>query len=351
MVTFISQSKIFKNEEVFSPEHLPEMLPHRENQIKQLADNLLPASKGRKPQNTFIFGSPGIGKTAVAKFVFREFEEYSGIKTIYMNCWDFNTSLAVLSKIVSDFGMFVQRRGWARDEVILRLIEALEKSKKALIVCLDEVDQLIYKDQKVLYDLLRLNQYVKNPIGLIFISNNPHIFANLEPRIMSSLSLEEIEFEPYTLQEMRDILQERVEYGFYSVEEGVVALASAHAINKGGDVRVGLECLLKAGRLAEKETSDKVKVLHVKKVLKTVDEVKPRILKEKITDVEKLILDILNNEKKTLTFDEIYDIYSKNVESPLTKRMFREYVNHLESINLIKIGKRKFNRSRFILKV
>ncbi len=349
-MTFEEESKIFKNEEVISPEYLPDMLPHREQQIKQLADNLLPASRGRKPQNIFIFGSPGIGKTVVSKYVFREFENYSGIKTIYMNCWDYNTSLAVLTKIVSDFGMFVQRRGWAKDEIIARLTEALEKSKKSLLICLDEVDQLIYKDQKVLYDLLRLNQYVKNPIGLIFISNNPHVFVNLEPRIMSSLSLDEIEFKPYTLQEMKDILQERVDYGFHSVEEGVVALASAHAINKNGDVRVGLECLLKAGRLAEKEASDKVKVIHVKKVLKTVVEVKPKILKEKVTNVEKLILDIVNHNKNKITFDEIYRIYEETVQSPLTKKMFREYVNHLDSVNLLKIGKRKFGKSKFILK-
>ncbi len=340
MVLYQEESKIFKNEEVLSPEYLPDILPHRENQIKQLADNLLPASKGRKPQNTFISGSPGIGKTASAKFVFREFENYSGIKTIYMNCWDYNTSNSVLTKIVSDFGMFVQRRGWAKDEIISRLIEALEKSKKSLLVCLDEVDQLVYKDQKVLYDLLRLNQYVKNQIGLIFISNNPHVFANLEARITSSLNLDEVEFKPYTLQEMKNILQERADYGLHSVEEGVVALASAHALNKNGDVRVGLECLLKAGRLAEEENSDKVKVVHVKKVLKTVDEVKPEILKERVTDVEKLILDIVD-KKEQITFDGLYDEYIKSVGSPLTKRMFRDYINHLNSVDLIKISKKK----------
>lgn len=350
-MTFEEESKIFKNEDAVSPEYLPDMLPHREQQIKQLADNLLPASKGRKPQNTFISGSPGIGKTASAKYVFREFENYSGIKTIYMNCWDYNTSLAVLTKIVSEFGMFVQRRGWAKDEIISRLTEVLKKSKKSLLICLDEVDQLIYKDQKVLYDLLRVNQYVRNPVGLIFISNNPHVFANLEPRIMSSLSLDEIEFKPYTLQEMKDILKERVDYGFHSVEEGVVALASAHALNKNGDVRVGLECLLKAGRLAEKEASDKVKVIHVKKVLKTVGEAKPEILKGNVTDVEKLIVDIVSGNKNTMTFDDIYRIYEGTVQSPLTKKMFREYINHLDSINLLKIGKRKSGKSRFILKV
>lgn len=95
------ESSIFKNEEILSPNHLPELLPHRENQIKLLANNLLPASKGRKTQNVFIYGFPGTGKTASIKYVFREFKDYSGIKTVYINCWDYKTATAVLSKIAN----------------------------------------------------------------------------------------------------------------------------------------------------------------------------------------------------------------------------------------------------------
>lgn len=342
--------RIFKNEDILSTDYLPDILPHRENQIKQLAYLLETAERGGKSQNIFIFGSPGIGKTVSVKFVFREFENYSGVKTIYINCWDYNTSTSILSEIVSGMGMFVQRRGWAKDEIMSRLLESLNKSKKALMICLDEVDQLIFKDQKILYDLVNLNERVKNPVGLIFISNNKHVFAGMEPRIYSRLGLDEIEFKPYTLQEMKDILQERVNYGFHSVEEGVVSLTAVHALHKNGDVRVGLQCLLKAGRIAEQENSDKVKVIHLKHVLKDVKDVKPQILKDNISELERKILDIINN-KSNLTLDELYKEYSNQLESPLTKRMFREYVNHLDEIKLLKFSKRKLGRSRLILKV
>ena len=340
------ESRIFKQEEVLFPEYLPEFLPHRENQIKQLARNLLPATQGRKPQNTFIFGPAGIGKTAVAKFVFREFEKYSGIKTVYINCWDYRTAQAILSKIVIELGFPVQRRGWAKDEIISRLVESLEKTKKALIVCLDEVDQLIFRSQEVLYDLLRINQYVKNPVGLIFISNDPYVFANLEQRIRSSLSIEEIEFKPYSLEEMKDILEERAKLAFFSVEKGVVLLAANHAVKKGGDVRVGLECLLKAGRIAERENANLVKVEHLKKVLKEVKRVKPRILKEKLNESEKEILKILEEEKRNFTSGELYRIYSSKAKNPASERSFRNYLNHLASIGLIKIRKAKGIRGK-----
>lgn len=344
------ESKIFKNEEILSPEYLPEQLPHRENQIKQLANNLLPASKGRKPQNTFIFGPPGTGKTAVVKYVFREFEEFSErVKTVYLNCWDFKTAHAILSEIAISLGILAQRRGWAKDEILRRLIEGLSKTNKSLIVCLDEVDRL--EEQETLYDLLRINQYVKNPVGLVFVSNDPFVFAKAEPRIKSSLNIEEINFKAYSFQEMKDILKERVKFAFYPgvVEEASLLLIANHAVKHGGDVRIGLECLLKAGRKAEEKNSDKVKVEHVKEIL-PVGKIKPKIIKEKISETEKIILKILEENKKLQT-GELYKKYCERVERPLSERTFRKYVYSLAKTGLIKIGKRKIRGSiRFISK-
>jgi cell division control protein 6 len=335
-----SESKIFKNEEALSSEYLPEMLPHRENQIKELANNLLPASKGRKPQNTFLFGSPGIGKTAVTKYVFRQFEEYSGIKTFYINCWDYKTAHAVLAKIAVDLEMLALRKGMSKDEVLEKIIEACRKTRKSLIICLDEVDQLVFSEEEALYDLLRINQYIENPVGLIFVSNNPYVFTNVDPRIRSSLDIENIEFKPYSLEEMKDILQERMKLAFALVEEGVLLLAANAAVSKGGDVRVGLECLLKAGRLAEQEHANKLKVEHIKKILPSVKPAKPEILKERATEDEKIILKIVN-EKREIFSGELYEEYCRRIEIPVTERRFRDFVNHLAEVGLVAIRERK----------
>jgi len=348
----MNESKIFKNEEVLSPEYLPDFLPHREDKIKQLAENLLPAAEKRIPQNTFIFGPPGTGKTACVKFVFREFEEYSGVRTIYINCWDYKTITSIFSKISSELGGFVQRRGLSKDEILERLVEICNKLNKGLIVCLDEVDQLVFHDDAALYDLLRLNQYVKIPIGLIFISNNQFVFSNVDARVKSSLNIEEMEFKPYSLLEMKDILEERAKLAFIAFESAAILLAANHAVQNGGDVRIGLECLLKAGRQAEKESSNKLLVSHVKTILKTVKPVKPEILKEKINLDEKIILQILEEEKKIFT-DKLYSEYCSKIECPVSERRFRDFLNHLEEIGLIKSVRRKRGvkgRKRIIIK-
>jgi len=341
----MEESKLFKNEDVLNPEYLPEMLPHRESQIQVLARNIESLARKRKPQNTFVVGPPGLGKTASVKFVFRQFEEYSGIHTIYINTWDYNTSLSVLTKIVLSLNYPVPTRGISKSEVIEKLIELLKKLNKGLVVCLDEVDQLIKKDENALYDLLRINQYVDLPLCLIMISNYKDIFLNLEPRIKSSLDIEELEFKPYTLQEMKDILQKRCEEAFRQpVEEGVVLLCANHAISRGGDVRVGLECLRKASRIAEDENSDKITVKHVRQILSEVKSVKLNLMKEKLEGVEKNIVGLL--EGKELTSNQLYDEYVKNF-GKISSNALRKHVKHLESIGLVRVKiTREGNRGR-----
>jgi cell division control protein 6 len=331
-------STIFVREDVLSPEFLPEILPHRENQIQVIADNIKPAAFGKKPQNTFIFGAPGIGKTATTKYIFRQFEEYSErVKTIYINCWDYKTAHAVLSKIAIDLGQFVQRRGMGKDEIIEKLAEACNRSKKSIVVALDEVDQLVFANQEALYDLLRIGQYVNNPFGFIFLSNHSDIFVKLEPRIKSSLNINEVQFKSYNQDEMKDILQKRAELAFNKIEVGVVGLAAYHAVKKGGDVRAGLEILLKAGRAADKENSSRLLVSHVRKVVGDVEKPKPKILKGKISESERQLVTIVE-EKKELTTGELFEEYKKRF-GELSERRVRELINHLEETGLVKSRK------------
>lgn len=327
--------EIIKNENALSPEFLPEILPHRESQIQLISRNLEPAGRGQKPQSIFIYGAPGIGKTASIKFVFKQFEEYSGIKPIYINSWDYNTSFAVLAKITIELGFFTQRRGVSKDEVIERLVDCLKKTNKGVIICLDEIDQLIKKDEKVLYDLLRLNQYVTNPIGIVAVSNYKDIFMNLEPRIMSSLDVEEIPFKPYTLDEMKNILKERCKEAFKAgaIEEGVILLCANHAILRGGDVRVGLECLRKAYRISQDESSSKITVDHVKKILLSTKTVKMDLIKEKIDDVDKNIIKLLDYDKAVAS-EELRKRYTETYKK-MSHTGFRKHLNHLKSNGII----------------
>ena len=335
----LQESKIYKNEQALSTEFLPDFLPHRETQIQQLANNLNPAAKGRKPQNTFIVGPPGIGKTCVTKFVFRELQKFADekVRTIFINTWDYNTGPSLLTKIVVELGYPLPRRGFSKDEIVEKLIEVLKKKNKGLIIGLDEIDQLVKKDDSALYDLLRINQYVNTPVGLVMISNYSGIFATVEPRIKSSLDTEEIKFKGYSLQEMKDILNRRCKEAFRSgvVQEGVVLLCANHAVNRGGDVRVGLECLRKAAKICEEQGDDKLRVDHVKKILLSVRAVKVQIMQDRLEGVDKNIVELLKKIRKEVTLSQFEKEYNKSFDR-LSYDGLRKHVDYLESVGLVK---------------
>jgi len=331
---------VFKNEEALYPEYLPNSLPHRENQIKFLADCINILVKNQKPSNIFVYGPPGVGKTAVVKFVLREFENYSGINCIYINCWEFNTSFSIIFEILRQIGIFSPRRGIAKDEIFLKLIEYLEKSKNNLVVALDEIDILIKKDQEVIYDLVRINYYTKQKILLILISNNRYALKDLEERIKSSLNLEEIEFRPYTFLEMKDIVEERMKLAFISYEEGVSAIVANKAVEKGGDVRIALNILLKAGRIAK----EKLTIKDVKSVLQQEDKYFVEDL-QKVEEREKIVLDVFKNPK---SISQAYEELKEKLK--VSERTLRRIVENLVAKNLLKeIG--YYNKEKIFAKI
>jgi len=223
-----------------------------------------------------------------------------------------------------------------KDEILERIREYVRKKDKKIVVCLDEVDQFVFNDPKGMYDFVRLSEILRTPCCTIFISNNPHIFMNLDSRVRSSLRLEEVEFRPYSFLEMKDILRERAEKAFRAFEQGAIALSANHAMKNGGDVRIGLECLYRGGVVAEKEGSNILKTIHVKKILQSVKPVKPEIVIKNLRPDERMIIEILK-EKKEAFSSELYEEYKEICGSPVSQRRFRDFLRHLEHIGLVSI--------------
>jgi Cdc6-like AAA superfamily ATPase len=78
----------------------------------------------------------------------------------------------------------------------------------------------------------------------------------------------------------------------------------------------------------------------MKRILSQVKPAKPEILKEKINDAEKNILESMRGKKCWLS-GELYKSYCERVENPVSERLFRDSVNHLAEIKLVKIRERK----------
>src|SRR3989344_1023500 len=88
---YLTKDPLFINKKVLQSNYTPNTIPHREEQIKQIASILAPALKLEKPSNLFLYGKTGTGKTLSVKYVMEEMTEIAQKKNIsfgiyYINC-------------------------------------------------------------------------------------------------------------------------------------------------------------------------------------------------------------------------------------------------------------------------
>src|SRR5437879_13128062 len=76
---YIGSRSIFKmDRDILRPSFVPDRLPHREEQVDQLAQILATALRGDRPSNVLIFGKTGTGKTAAVKYIENELKKLDG---------------------------------------------------------------------------------------------------------------------------------------------------------------------------------------------------------------------------------------------------------------------------------
>lgn len=325
--------ELFKSERFLYPEFVPERLPHREQEIDALVFCFKPVLEGKRPQNVFLSGKTGTGKTATAKFVLNELESFTDrARGLYLNCFEYSSRHAVLSAITNFLGFVLPRRGIATDEAYEKMLEALKKADFVPIVVLDEFDQLVKSEEssKLLYDLLRVIEYQQSRIGLVLVSNDPALTSKLDPRVRSSLIEQQIEFSPYSPKQLKDILSERAKYAFNAsaLGEQVINLCAAYSAKLGGDARIALELLLRAGREAERGNEEKVLAAHVRKVISEIELSPARKALKALGAEEKALLEILL-QRQSLDSGELYKLYSSKQKKPLGQRMVRAIVSGL----------------------
>lgn len=282
---YLADNRIFKDREVLRHSYRPHILPHRKPQIDQIASILAPSLQMETPSNILIYGKTGTGKTASVRYVGTELEEVSTkrgtfCRVVHLNCEVIDTQYRVLAQIAklilgednfpSDrLRTHIPMTGWPTDQVYAELKNQLEAVAGVFIIILDEIDKLVKKSgDDTLYNLTRINtDLIRSKVSIIGISNDLGFKTFLDPRVLSSLSEEELVFPPYNATQLCDILQQRAAIGFIesSLDDEVIPLCSALAAQEHGDARRALDLLRISGELADREGAQKVHVSHVKK--------------------------------------------------------------------------------------
>jgi len=346
---FVKSEKLFKDREVLRHDYIPDKLPHRENQIRLLGEAVAPVLKNARCSNIFIYGKTGTGKTAVTKYVLSHLEakakEYgAAVRFCYVNCRMTGSEYRVFATLSQSVGLSIPFTGLSVGEVFDRFQTGLDRSKTLFIVVLDEIDDLI-KDRgdHVLYELTRINEYLhESRVSIIGISNDLRLKEFLDPRVLSSLSEEEMVFRPYDASELHDILLERSKLSFHdgSLSEAALNVCSALAAAEHGDARRALDLLRVAGEVAERQGAARVMEAHVREAEKHIEHNRIVEALKNLTFHSKLVLmSVYHLRKSSATTGEIYDVYNELCgelgAGLLTQRRLGTLVNELDAMGLL----------------
>ena len=348
-----SGKSIIKNRDILHFTYIPNTILHRKNEQEQVTQSLLPILKKSRPSNLLVYGKPGTGKTLVVKKVLSKIQERVEksnfpIKLIYSNSKNETTLYGLLVSLGRQLDLEqdeLPSTGLAISEVFKRLLNKIEKEKLNAIFVIDEIDylaQLVAKTGKdILYQLTRANEQLKQgSLTMVGISNDLTFKEKLDPRVISSLGEEEIVFTNYNVEQIKKILEERINESFIenSVEEPALNLCAALAGGEHGDARRAIDLLRVSGELAERQQSDKVTIEHVREASLKIEENKEEASLKSYPLHEKLVIIAIMKANGSST-GEIYSSY-KNLckalgKDELTQRRITQMLSEIELSGIV----------------
>jgi len=218
------------------------------NRMATLLSDVFTTGKGR---NLFVLGKPGTGKTVCIRYLLQELQRHAEqenipLAAVYVNAGKTRTPYYTLLKIVQGLGVDVPPSGWQ----MFRLKHAFEDvtKERPVVVAIDEVATLLLKEKEPLVYYLNRQPHTT----LILVSNKIEDAADLPDSALSTLQPQPIGLTPYTPDEAKAILRERVRNALHpqALSDHLLEIVAEFAA-KAEDIRLGFSIIRQAAHTAE----------------------------------------------------------------------------------------------------
>ena len=321
-------------------EDVLESFLHRKTQMESLKYALRPAVRGSRPLNVMAQGPPGTGKTTAIQIMFDELRGQTGIEAVRVNCQVNSTRYSVFSRLFE--GVFDYKppsSGISFKKLFSQVTDRLVDENRVLVVALDDVNYLFYESEAsdTLYSLLRAHEEQGGAkIGVIVVSSDLDLdmIEALDGRVQSVFRPEEVYFPKYDEPEIGEILRERVRRGFYDgvVDAPVLDRVAELTADQGGDLRVGIDLLRRAGLKAEMRASRTVEPQDVEAAYDTSKYVHLSRRLQGLADSERALVEVIAEHDGERAGD-IYEAFHDRTDLGYTR--YSEIINKLDQLGII----------------
>jgi len=331
---------VFRDEHVFEIDYVPESFLHRGTQMESLKYALRPAVRGSRPLNVMAQGPPGTGKTTAIQIMFDELRGQTDVEAVRVNCQVNSTRYSVFSRLFEGvFDYEPPSSGISFKKLFSQVTDRLVDEDRVLVVALDDVNYLFYESEAsdTLYSLLRAHEEQGGAkIGVIVVSSDLDLdmIEALDGRVQSVFRPEEVYFPKYDEPEVVEILRERVRRGFHDdvVDTPVLDRVAELTADQGGDLRVGIDLLRRAGLKAEMRASRTVEPQDVEAAYDTSKYVHLSRRLQGLADSERALVAVIAEHDGERAGD-IYEAFHDRTDLGYTR--YSEIINKLDQLGVI----------------
>ncbi|KAH3665713.1 hypothetical protein OGAPHI_003901 [Ogataea philodendri] len=255
-----------KAKERLLPSAKLQTLPCRDNEFDQLYNGLADSILTHKGRCIYVSGTPGVGKTATIREVIKQLfvnltndNDKKMFNYLEINGLKLMSAPAAYEQLYHKISGVHAKPGAALD-LLETHFETKDPKRLPLVVLLDEMDQVVTKNQTVMYNFFNWPSYENSKLIVVAVANTMDLPERLlTNKISSRLGLTRIQFPGYTFAQLSEIIKHRLEKierandSKLVISKDAIEFASRKVASVSGDARRSLVICVRALEIAEME--------------------------------------------------------------------------------------------------